>query len=85
MYGQISNKEKTFVITANEYTENIQMQGMLDKSNTQDFQPMQRISITNKGQKTIVGPRLIINDEKKWYTSTDLVKESVKEAQTLRD
>ena len=85
IYGQISNKEKTFVITANEYTENIQMQGMLDKSNTQDFQPMQRISITNKGQKTIVGPRLIINDEKKWYTSTYLVNESVREAQTLRD
>ena len=76
---------KSFVVKKDTFSDSCRLGGFLDKNNTTDFQPMQRIAIENKGSKTVISPRLLINDEKNWYNSTDLVNDVVKEAQLQRD
>jgi len=86
---------KTFAIKTDAFSGSISMGGLLDAENTisrgyfgieeQAFQNMRKITIRNNGRKTIAKSRLIINDERNWYSSANIAKEAVKGAETMRD
>jgi hypothetical protein len=95
VFAQISNHQKTFRIRRSPFQAKIVMGSFLDADNTstfredgsliRQFEPMISLSIANHSTTTINAPRLLINNERNWFTVANLSEEVFSSLQTNRE
>ena len=77
-FSQLSNHTEVLVFNNANKSPQITMGGWLDGENTfsyprtRAFQPMKRLTVSNKGNNTVVHPRILINNIRNWYDITSL-------------
>ena len=91
-FGQIIERSQMFHFKESPSHRSIMMGGYLDGQNTyshgyarnrvQVFQPMQTVSICNRGLNTVHAPRLIFNNTRRWYDNQSLLNEILYNAET---
>lgn len=84
-YTQLTTQSQQFSVTDSPQYMTVNMGGLLDGENTYTesnrllggigFEPMISLRISNLGDKTIDAPRLVINNERRWFDFDALVSE----------
>ena len=82
---QVSLHSENFLLSASPSSMNIEMGGLLDGENTftsaynlemeRAFEPMVSIKLTNLGDKKVYSPRIVINNERRWFDFQSLIDE----------
>lgn len=89
--SQVIPRSITLHFAAPEDTAIVHMDGTLDGVNTftypdsQAFQPMKRLVISNEGQKTVIKPRLVVNSKRNWYDIESIKQEVFQDATTPKE
>ncbi len=68
-------KEHSQIITVNDYTYEIEVDGFRDPVN-------ETIIIENLGEKPIVNPRITVNDRYDWFDTESIAREATRGCQT---
>lgn len=84
-------RDTVFTFSHSGVQRQINMEGTLDGSNTftypatTTFQPMVRMRITNRSDTTLVHPRIIFNDQKRWFDIESMAAECFEGAVTDKE